>query len=90
LLLIRTWQELARDLALVALGAPRRVRDPALLDELEAAMASLPPAGRTRPGAFLARLARAAELIEGNVAPELAIDVLVLAWRVEGARRPAA
>jgi hypothetical protein len=83
LVLIRTWQELARDLAFVALGAPRRVRDPALLDELQATVESLPAGRRSHPGSFLARLARSAELIEGNVSPELAIDVLVLAWRLD-------
>jgi hypothetical protein len=30
--------------------------------------------------AFLERLDRAAELIDGNVSPELAIDVLLVRW----------
>ena len=53
----------------------------------------LPPfsavAGRLGPdgaGAALARVARTGELLESNVAPELALDVLVLAWpRLAGA-----
>jgi hypothetical protein len=32
-------------------------------------------------GTFLVHLDRIAELVEGNIGPELAIDVLVLAWR---------
>ncbi len=46
-------------------------------------------AGRLAPdaaGAALARIARTGELLESNVAPELALDVLVLAWpRLAGA-----
>jgi hypothetical protein len=47
-----------------------------LLDDLRAAAG---PLGPLLP-AFLARLDRTAELIEANVSPELAIDVLLLAW----------
>ena len=84
LVLVRTWQDVARDLALVVLGAPGRVRDVGLLDELEDASRRLGPDRRSHPGFFLASLGRAMELIEGNVSPELAIDVLVLAWRRDG------
>jgi DNA polymerase-3 subunit delta' len=87
LVLIRTWHDVARDLALVGLGAQQRVRDLTLLDELEVAVGRRAPDSRAVPGAFLRRLARAAELVEGNVSPELAIDVLALAWRRDG--RPA-
>jgi hypothetical protein len=36
---------------------------------------------------FIARLARIAEAIDGNASPELAVDVLALAWpRIEAVR----
>ncbi|HEY2887433.1 MAG TPA: DNA polymerase III subunit [Candidatus Limnocylindrales bacterium] len=78
LILLDLWRDVALDLAIAALGGRREVRDPALLDDLVAA------AGTIRPeqiGAFLVHLDRIAELVEGNTGPELAIDVLVLAWR---------
>jgi hypothetical protein len=76
LVLVAIWRDLVRDLALVERGELRPVRETELLDELESA------AGRlgTGSGFFLARLARAGELLEGNVGPELALDVLALAW----------
>jgi hypothetical protein len=67
----------ARDVALVRLGEERRLRDPALLDDLRSAAAALAGAD---VAAFLARLDGTAELLENNVSPELAIDALVLAW----------
>jgi DNA polymerase III delta' subunit len=78
LILLDLWRDVALDLAIAALGGRHEVRDPALLDDLIAA------AGTVRPeqiGAFLVHLDRIAELVEGNTGPELAIDVLVLAWR---------
>ena len=74
--LVTIWRDLARDLALVALGEERHLRDPALLDDLRAAADIPTPA----IAAFLARLDRTAELLEANISPELAIDVLLLAW----------
>ena len=44
---------------------------------------SLPPPRDLPAGAavaFLARLEHAAELLAGNVGPELIVDVLLLAW----------
>jgi hypothetical protein len=83
--LVRIWQDVARDLAVVSLGQAARVRDIGLLDDLEAAAARLLPDRRAHPGVFLSRLSRATELLEGNASPELVIDVLVLAWRLERA-----
>ena len=60
---------------MVAAGSRGAVRDPALLDDVEAA-ASRMQAGA--PAAFVARLARAADLLEANANPELLVDVLVL------------
>ena len=75
--LLETWAAVARDLAVVAAGGRGRAVDLALVDDLEAA------AARIKVGAapaFLARLARAAQLLEANANPELIVDVLVLAW----------
>jgi DNA polymerase-3 subunit delta' len=74
--LVEIWRDVARDLLLVALGEDRRLRDPALLDDLRAAAAISPDELR----AFIARQARTAELLEANVSPELAVDALLLAW----------
>jgi hypothetical protein len=52
------------------------LRDPALLDDLRGAAAI--PSAELRQ--FIGRLARAAELLEANVSPELAVDALLLAW----------
>jgi hypothetical protein len=75
--LLATWTAVVRDLAVVAAGSRSAVRDVALLEDLEAVAARVP---RDAPAAFLARLARAADLLEGNANPELLVDVLVLAW----------
>ena len=75
--LLETWASVARDLAVVAAGGPGRSVDLALVDDLEAAAARIPVGAAP---AFLARLARAAQLLEANVNPELIVDVLVLAW----------
>jgi len=81
--LISVWMDLTRDLALVGAGGARSVRDAALLDELVVATDAIAAAA---PAAFLLRLARGAELVAGNVSPELVLDSLVLAWPT---RRPA-
>jgi DNA polymerase-3 subunit delta' len=75
--LIAIWREVARDLAVASVGGRRSVHDVGLLEDVDRAAAALTPGAA---GAFLARLDRVAELVAGNVGPELAIDVLVLAW----------
>ncbi len=75
--LIEVWRDVARDLALAERGARRSVRDPVLLEELEAAASELPAAAAS---AFLARIAEADALVKGNVSPELLLDVLLLHW----------
>jgi hypothetical protein len=75
--LLATWTAVARDVAVVAAGSRSAVRDPALLDDLDA-VAGRMPAGA--PASFAGRLVRAAELLEMNANPELLVDVLVLAW----------
>jgi DNA polymerase-3 subunit delta' len=75
--LIAIWTDLSRDLALVGLGERAAVRHPDMLEELEAVAGALPPAVFA---GFLERLARAGERLESNVAPELLLDSLLLAW----------
>jgi hypothetical protein len=77
LALAAIWRDVARDLALVALGERGEVHQLELLDDLEAV------AGRLQPGfaaAQLRRLEVAGERLEGNVSPELVLDELVLGW----------
>ena len=75
--LLATWTAVARDLAVTAAGAGTAARDTALLDDLRAVAGAVPPDACV---AFLGRLVRAAELLEGNANPELLVDTLVLAW----------
>lgn len=77
LALIAIWRDVARDLALVALGEPADVRQLDLLDDLEAAVRRLPP---SFAAAQLRRLDLAGERLEGNVSPELVVDALALGW----------
>jgi DNA polymerase III delta' subunit len=76
-ILLGLWADVARDLALVGTGGARSVHDTVLLDELTAISSAIPPGSAA---AFLARAARSAELLAGNVSPELVLDALVLAW----------
>jgi len=75
--LLALWTDVARDLALVSRGLSGSVRELGLLDDTTAAAASIDPATL---GPFLDRLGRAGVLIAGNVAPELVLDDLALAW----------
>lgn len=74
---LEVWRDLARDLAVAQLGDAPAVRDLALLEELVAV------ASRAPHGAFpdmLRSLARAGDLLDGNVSPEILLDVLLLRW----------
>jgi hypothetical protein len=53
------------------------VRDPELLEELDAAARDLPSGAAAE---FLARIAEAESLVKGNVTPELLVDVLLVHW----------
>jgi DNA polymerase III delta' subunit len=77
LTLIDVWRRLALDLARSEQGASGAIHDPALLEELGTAAGRL-PAGAT--AAFLVRLDDVGRAIDGNASPELAMDVLALAW----------
>ena len=76
-ILVGLWADVARDLVLVGAGGARSVRDPVLIEELAATAAMIDPGD---VGAFLDRTARGAELLAGNVSPELLLDSLALAW----------
>jgi len=76
-LLLDLWAEVARDVAVAAAGAPAALRDPELLEEVGRLAANLPL--ESAAGA-LVRIARARELVEANVTPELVLDVLLLRW----------
>ncbi len=76
LTLVGVWRDLLRDLTLVSLGAPDGVRDPGLLEELAAAG----PLAIVDAAAHLRRLDAAGEQLEGNVSPELVLDMLAIAW----------
>ena len=75
--LVAVWTDVARDLALAARGLDGALRDVRLLEETRAAAAGVDPAIWT---AFLDRLGRASVLLSANVAPDLVLDDLTLAW----------
>lgn len=77
LALVAIWRDVARDLALVALGEAAGIRQLDLLDDLEAAIGRLPV---SFAAAQLRRLEVAGERLEGNVSPELVIDALAMGW----------
>jgi DNA polymerase-3 subunit delta' len=77
LVLVEIWRSVLRDLALAGLGGTGSVRDLELIDDLRVAAERLPPGA---PGDLLRELDRAAERLEGNVGPELVLDVLALRW----------
>ena len=76
-ILLGLWAGVTRDLVLVGAGGTRSVNDTVLLEELTAIASAIAPRSAAT---FLARTARAAELLAGNVSPELVLDSLVLAW----------
>jgi DNA polymerase III subunit delta' len=75
--LIDVWRDVARDLAVLAIGQRRSVRDVESLEELEAVASRLP---EDAAASFLLALERAGERLEANGSPELLLDVLVLEW----------
>ena len=75
--LLSVWVDVARDLALVSAGERSSLRDPGLLEELKGIARDVVARD---VATFLDRLARAGELLDVNVAPELVVDSLVLAW----------
>ncbi|TAK01332.1 MAG: AAA family ATPase [Chloroflexota bacterium] len=84
LVLIGIWRSILRDLALAGQGATDSVRDLELIDDLGARAGAL---ASGRAGELLRDLDLAGERLEGNVSPELVLDVLALRWTA--ARRAA-
>lgn len=80
--LVAIWRDVARDVALMAMGDAAAVRAPDLLEELASASESMPPGFAADQ---LRRLDIAGERLEGNVSPELVIDALALGWTVRPA-----
>ena len=74
---VAIWTDVARDLVLAGRDGASSLRDPRLLEEAASIAARLDPTAVT---AFLDRLGRAGVLLAGNVAPELVLDDLALAW----------
>ncbi|TAL07821.1 MAG: hypothetical protein EPO00_08385 [Chloroflexota bacterium] len=77
LVLLEIWRAVLRDLGLVIADDREAIRDQDLLDELVAVAGRLDLA---TVGAGLRRLDLAGERLEGNVSPELVLDVLALHW----------
>ncbi len=77
LALTRLWGGLARDLAVAGRGGRAELRHVDLLEELVATASALPPGAAD---SFLALLETVADAAERNANPELALDVLLLAW----------
>ena len=77
LALARLWAGLARDLAIAGRGGRAEIRHVDLLEELLATAAALP---RGTADSFLALLDTVADAAARNANPELALDVLLLAW----------
>jgi len=81
LALLEVWRAVLRDLGLVVAGDATAVRDRELADDLAHAGARL---SMPVVGAALGRLDVAAERLEGNVSPELVLDVLAIHWTPGG------
>jgi hypothetical protein len=77
LVLVGIWRSILRDLALAGQGATGSVRDLELIDDLGASATGLTV---SRAGQLLRELDLAGERLEGNVSPELVLDVLALRW----------
>lgn len=81
LALLEIWRAVVRDVGLVVVGDRGAVRDSDLLDDIVPVAAML---DTVAVGAALRRLDVAAERLEGNVSPELVLDVLALHWAPSG------
>ena len=78
---IAAWRDVGRDLAVVARGGRREVRQLDMLEDLEAAAAGVDAADLVT---FLERLDALGAAIEEYANPELVLDALVLAWPRQG------
>ncbi|MBI2776845.1 MAG: hypothetical protein HYX57_06245 [Chloroflexi bacterium] len=82
LALVGIWRSLLRDLALAGGDGAGSIRDLELIDDLEVAARRLRPSAI---GRLLGDLDAAGERLEGNVSPELVLDVLALRWTPDAA-----
>ncbi len=78
---IAAWRDIGRDLAVVARGGRREVRQLDMLEDLQAAAAGVDSAALV---AFLERLDALGAAIEEYANPELVLDALMLAWPRQG------
>jgi DNA polymerase III delta' subunit len=85
--LMEIWADVGRDLVVAGSGAARQLREVELLDDIRTIG---PKVSRASMGAFLGRLSEVDAKLDENVNPELALDVLALAWPRVEAVEPAA
>ena len=75
--LMEIWSSVARDIAVVKVGGARQLHEIGLVDEFRAIA---PAVSATTLTGFLEQLAAIDRQLDENVNPELALDVLALAW----------
>jgi hypothetical protein len=75
--LMEIWAAVARDIAVVKVGGARQLHEIGLVDEFRAIAPAVSAATLTD---FLEQLAAIDRQLDENVNPELALDVLALAW----------
>jgi len=81
--LIGIWASIGRDLAVATAGVAGQIRELELVDDIRGAAPGLSAEGLAT---FLERLTTVSALLDENVNPELALDVLALGWpRLEAA-----
>jgi DNA polymerase-3 subunit delta' len=85
--IIEVWRDLGRDLAVIARGGERSVRDLERLEELQDLAPRLDPVALRR---FLDRLDRLMLAVEEYASPELTLDALLLSWPRARAAQPSA
>jgi DNA polymerase-3 subunit delta' len=83
---IGVWRDLARDLAVAAVGGRSHVRDRELLDDLATVAAAIDPTALAR---FADRLDASSAAVEAYASPGLVLDVLLLTWPGRPARSQA-
>jgi len=74
---VSVWCDVARDLAVIAHGGGRELRQPELFDALKSASTHLDTRALT---GFLARVDAMSGALDAYANPELALDALLLAW----------
>ena len=75
--LMEIWAAVARDVAVAKAGGARQLHEISLVDEFRTIAPAVSSAGLT---GFMSQLAAVDRQLDENVNPELALDVLALAW----------